>query len=144
MFAPFVNRFLNRFVNRFRTALLMAFVMLFASLAPTLSHALARLDGSPYRLVEACTTQGVKIFAVAPDGSVVDEVPAPASARWVVLAALDSNTANSVHCLRWARRRLPMSVSSAGSMSSSSCRPSSFTRRARRTSGCRRPLARHP
>ena len=82
MFAPFVNRFLNRFVTRFRTALLMAFVMLFASLAPTLSHALARLDGSPYRLVEACTTQGVKIFAVAPDGSVVDEVPAPASARF--------------------------------------------------------------
>ncbi len=58
----------------------MAFVMLFASLAPTISHALARASGSPYTLVEACTTQGVKIFAVAPDGSVVDEVPAPASA----------------------------------------------------------------
>ncbi|MBK8765416.1 MAG: DUF2946 domain-containing protein [Burkholderiaceae bacterium] len=67
-------------MTRCRTALLMAFVMLFASLAPTISHALARASGSPYTLVEACTTQGVKIFAVAPDGSVVDEVPAPASA----------------------------------------------------------------
>ena len=71
-----------RFVTRCRTALLMAFVMLFASLAPTISHALARASGSPYTLVEACTSQGVKIFAVAPDGSVVDEVPAPASARF--------------------------------------------------------------
>ena len=67
-------------MTRYRTALLMAFVMLFASLAPTISHAVARSSGSPYTLVEACTSQGVKIFAVASDGSVVDEVPAPASA----------------------------------------------------------------
>ncbi len=67
-------------MTRYRTSLLMAFVMLFASLAPTISHAVARASGSPYTLVEACTTQGVEIFAVAPDGSVVDEVPAPASA----------------------------------------------------------------
>lgn len=53
-------------MTRYRTALLMALVMLFASLAPTISHALARASGSPYTLVEACTTLGVKIFAVPP------------------------------------------------------------------------------
>ncbi len=70
---------LSHRVTRRRTAFLIALVMLFASLAPALSHALASASDSAYRRVEACTTQGIRIFVVATDGSVVDEVPVPAS-----------------------------------------------------------------
>lgn len=62
-------------------ALLLVVVMTFAALAPSLARAIGTDPGAGLRRVEACTSQGLRSFLVAPDGSVVDEAPAdPAAA----------------------------------------------------------------
>jgi hypothetical protein len=64
------------FKRRVQAAVLVC-VMLFAALAPGISHALARVQGQAPVLMEVCTTQGMRVIAIAPSASPSQEqVPA--------------------------------------------------------------------